>query len=97
MTASTAFGTRTAIGSNLGNEQAVPEATRLKMPFWETALDHYTLFGIDDLEQGSTYSAPQFVARFGGFSSLLGRYGGPAVLRSDLEEVKRHLYVPMMN
>jgi type I restriction enzyme R subunit len=37
------------------------------------------------------------VARFGGFSTLLGRYGGPVVLKADLEEVKRHLYVPMMN
>jgi type I restriction enzyme R subunit len=81
----------------LVGEDLVPETDRIKAPFWETALDHYTQFGIDDLEQGSTYSAPQFVARFGSFSSLLGRYGGPAALKTHLEEVKRHLYVPMMN
>ena len=67
----------------------------LKIDFWETALDHYALYGIDDLEQGSTYGAPQFVERFGAFSQLLQRYGGAPRLKTDLEEVKRHLYVPM--
>lgn len=76
-------------------EHALPESDRLKTTFWQTGLDHYALYGIDDLEQGSTYSAPQFTARFGSFSSLLQRYGGPAVLKADLEAVKEHLYVPM--
>lgn len=66
-----------------------------KTRFWETSLSHYQLFGIDDLEQGQTYSAPQFVERFGGFAQLLARYGGAQALRADLEEVKQHLYVPM--
>jgi type I restriction enzyme, R subunit len=47
------------------------------------------------LEQGNTYSAPQFVEQFGSFSSLLHNYGGAAKLRSDLESVKQRLYVPM--
>ena len=65
----------------------------VKMGFWETALDHYALYSIDDLERGETYSAPQFVQRFGSFSRFLPIYGGGQKLRSDLEEVKRHLYV----
>ena len=43
----------------------------------------------------STYSAPQFTSQFGSFSSLLRRYGGPDILKEDLEAVKGHLYVPM--
>jgi type I restriction enzyme R subunit len=78
-------------------EASLPDENRIKTRFWQTSLDHYSLFGIDDLEQGTTYSAPQFVEQFGSFSTLLGRYGGPALLKADLEEVKRHLYVPMMN
>jgi type I restriction enzyme R subunit len=54
------------------------------------------LFGIDDLEQGSTYSIPQFVDQFGSFSTLLKKYGGADMLRSDLESVKQRLYVPMI-
>ena len=68
----------------------------VKLKFWETCLDHYSLFGIDDLEQGSTYSAPQFVEQFGSFSTLLKKYGGADKLRSDLESVKQRLYVPMV-
>lgn len=67
----------------------------LKLNFWQTSLDHYTLYGVDDLERGQTYSAPQFVSRFGNFSNLLQAYGGAERLKSDLLEVKRHLYVPM--
>ena len=66
-----------------------------KLQFWRTALDHYALFGIDDLEQARTYGAPQFVDQFGSFQTLTGRYGGPQRLKADLEEMKRHLYVPM--
>lgn len=75
-----------------GNIQGKPVKFRL----WETCLDHYSLFGIDDLEQGSTYSAPQFVDQFGSFSTLLKKYGGADTLRSDLESVKQRLYVPMV-
>ena len=66
-----------------------------KVRFWQTALDHYALFGIDDLEQARTYGAPQFTALFGSFQSLTTQYGGAQLLKSDLEAVKRHLYVPM--
>lgn len=76
-------------------EQALAAEMRLKAPFWQTCLDHYALYGIDDLEQGSTYSAPQFTNQFGSFSSLMQRYGGPAALKEDLEAVKQHLYIPM--
>lgn len=76
-------------------EQTLAEEKRLKAQFWQTSLDHYALYGIDDLEQGSTYSAPQFTNRFGSFSSLLQRYGGPEALKGDLEAVKEHLYIPM--
>ncbi len=65
----------------------------VKVEFWETALDHYALYGIDDLEKGETYAAPQFVQRFGNFTKFLPEYGGPSRLRSHLEEVKQHLYV----
>jgi len=76
--------------------QLVGGQSPVKVQFWETCLDHYSLYGIDDLEQGQTYSAPQFVERFGNFSQLLTQYGGGPKLRTDLEEVKRHLYVPMV-
>ncbi|MBI5847191.1 MAG: DEAD/DEAH box helicase family protein [Nitrospirae bacterium] len=66
-----------------------------KLEFWETALDHYALFGIDDLEQARTYGAPQFVDQFGSFQSLTRHYGGAQLLKTDLEAVKKHLYVPM--
>ena len=68
-----------------------------KFDFWRTALDHYSLFGIDDLEQARTYAAPQFVDQFGSFQSLTSRYGGAQRLKADLEDVKNHLYVPMSN
>lgn len=76
-------------------EKALPEDQRFKTHLWQTALDHYRLFGIDDLEQARTYSAPQFAEQFGSFTSLTQRYGGPALLKADLELVKQHLYVPM--
>ena len=76
-------------------EKNLDEAQRFKTHFWQTALDHYGLYGIDDLEQARTYGAPQFTEQFGSFSALTSRYGGPALLKSDLEQVKRHLYVPM--
>ena len=76
-------------------EVALPEGERFKTHVWQTALDHYRLFGIDDLEQARTYSTPQFAHQFGSFTTLTQRYGGPALLKTDLELVKRHLYVPM--
>jgi len=76
-------------------EKEIPEDKRIKSHFWLTALDHYRLFGVDDLEQARTYSAPQFVEQFGSFASLTNRYGGPTLLKTDLERVKQHLYVPM--
>jgi type I restriction enzyme R subunit len=76
-------------------EAALPEDQRFKTHVWQTALDHYRLFGIDDLEQARTYSAPQFADQFGSFTTLTQRYGGPALLRADLELVKKHIYVPM--
>ena len=76
-------------------ESALPESQRFKTRVWQTALDHYRLFGIDDLEQARTYGAPQFVEQFGSFTTLTQRYGGPALLKADLEVVKQHLYVPM--
>ena len=70
-------------------------SSHLKRDFWQIALDHYALFGIDDLESARTYSAPQFVEQFGSFQTLTSRYGGPQRLKTDLEAVKHHLYVPM--
>jgi type I restriction enzyme, R subunit len=67
----------------------------MKIQFWQTALDHYALFGIDDLEQARTYGAPQFVEQFGSFQTLSRRYGGAPLLKSDLEAIKQQLYVPM--
>lgn len=52
-----------------------PGARCLQVQGWETSLDHYVLFGIDDLEKGAT-AVPQFVEQFGSFSSLLARDGG---------------------
>lgn len=77
-------------------EDNLPSDDRIKTNFWNTALDHYRLFGIDDLEQARTYGAPQFVEQFGSFQTLTSRYGGPQLLKTDLEAVKQHLYVPMI-
>jgi type I restriction enzyme R subunit len=77
------------------NQMPYTKPNDLKIRFWETALDHYALFGIDDLEQARTYGAPQFVDQFGSFQTLTRIYGGATVLKDDLELVKQHLYVPM--
>lgn len=82
---------------SLAAEGAQETDEKWKIDFWRTALDHYSLFGIHDLEQARTYSAPQFVDEFGSFQSLSKRYGGAPRLKSDLEEVKQHLYIPMTN
>jgi len=76
-------------------EKDIPDGEWSKSRFWNTALDHYRLFGIDDLEQARTYGAPQFVEQFGSFQTLTRRYGGPLLLKEDLEAIKNHLYVRM--
>jgi type I restriction enzyme R subunit len=81
---------------NQMGEAVLPESQRFKTHLWQTALDHYRLFGIDDLEQARTYSAPQFAEQFGSFTTLTQRYGGPALLKADLELVKQRLYVSMV-
>ena len=66
-----------------------------KFEFWETCFDHYSLYGIDDLERGQTYTTPQFTARIGDFRRFAEEYGGAQKLKSDLFEMKEHLYVPI--
>lgn len=78
------------------NHQLGPH--EIKHDFWRAALSHYEVHGIEDLEQGKTYKAPHFTEQFGNFSNLLNEYGGSDganLLKADLEEVKKHLYVPM--
>ena len=67
-----------------------------KVRFWQTALDHYAHFGIDDLEQARTYGAPQFADQFGSLQAMTRHYGGFEKLKTDLEAVKQRLYIPMM-
>lgn len=74
-------------------ELKAPE--NINLAFWRTSLDHYSLYGVDDLEKGSTYTAPQFVNQFGSFSRFSDLYGGAKKLRADLEAIKSHLYIPM--
>ncbi|WP_291315670.1 DEAD/DEAH box helicase family protein [Desulfuromonas sp.] len=71
------------------------DGNHLKYNFWQTALDHYGLYGIDDLEKARTYGAPQFAEQFGSFQNLTAKYGGAPQLKADLEAVKKHLYVSM--
>lgn len=66
-----------------------------KRDFWQVALDHYALFGIDDLEKAQTYSAPQFADPFGSFQTIAARYGSPQLMKTDLEAMKHRIYVPM--
>ena len=70
-------------------------SNNFKRDFWQVALDHYAVFGIDDLEKAQTYSAPQFSEQFGSFQTIATRYGSPQLLKTDLEAVKHHLYMPM--
>lgn len=74
----------------------IANAASFKWAFWQVALDHYAVFGIDDLEKAQTYSAPQFADAFGSFQTITTRYGSPQLLKADLEAVKEHLYVPMI-
>jgi type I restriction enzyme R subunit len=66
-----------------------------KLTFWSVTLDHYSLYGIDPLESGTTYQLPQFVGKFGSFQTLTSNYGDPKQLRADLEAVKEKLYAPI--
>ncbi len=84
-------------GPAIAADRSAGDADSIKLDFWRTSLDHYALFGIDELEQARTYGAPQFVERFGSFQTLTREYGGAQLLRSDLEAVKQHLYVPMVD
>jgi type I restriction enzyme R subunit len=71
-----------------------PKNDASKPRFWQTALDHYRLFGIDDLEQARTYGAPQFAEQFGSFTTLYPlRRPGAAEVRPRTGQA--HLYVPM--
>lgn len=76
-------------------EWRVTPSVPMPVRFWQTALEHYALFGIDDLEKARTYGAPQFADQFGSFQTLTADYGGPDKLKADLEAVKQHLYVAM--
>jgi type I restriction enzyme, R subunit len=67
----------------------------MRLRFWGVSLSHYEVYGIDQLEQSRTYGAPHFVNEFGTFSGLLDAYGGGKRLKSDLEDVKSHLYASM--
>jgi type I restriction enzyme R subunit len=66
-----------------------------KHRFWQASLDHYAIYGVDELESGKTYQAPQFAEQFGSFQTIAREYGGAVKLREDLLAVKHHLYVPM--
>ncbi|TWU41884.1 DEAD/DEAH box helicase family protein [Novipirellula artificiosorum] len=68
-----------------------------KLAFWRVTLDHYSLYGVDQLERGQTYQLPQFVGQFGSFQTLTSKYGGPKKLRADLEAVKEKIYVPVVS
>lgn len=91
------FPTQSPLSKVAEEQSEYQSAYSFKNQFWQTALDHYALFGIDDLEQARTYGAPQFVEQYGSFQTLTRRYGGAQLLRGDLEEIKQHLYVPMMS
>lgn len=64
----------------------------IKLQVWQTALDHYCLFGIDDLENAQIYMTPPFTQQFGSFPEMARRYGGAARLREDFEKIKELLY-----
>ena len=49
-------------------EKAAAEQDRFKSKFWLTALDHYRLFGIDDLEQAKLTALPSSLSNSGAFS-----------------------------
>ncbi|MFO0626514.1 MAG: DEAD/DEAH box helicase family protein, partial [Polyangiales bacterium] len=76
-------------------DRTPPAAPNFRERFWDVCMEHYTRFGIEDLEEGRTYKAPHFSLRFGSFVQIVNAYGGAERLRDDLTAVKRHLYVPI--
>ena len=88
---------RSRLGLKPDSAENDENADSWKLAFWTVTLDHYSLYGIDPLEHGSTYQLPQFVGQFGSFQTLTLKYGGPKRLRADLEAVKEKLYVPLVS
>lgn len=76
-------------------DRTPPADPNFRERFWDVCMEHYTRFGIEDLEEGRTYKAPHFSLRFGSFVQIVNAYGGAERLRDDLTAVKRHLYVPI--
>jgi len=76
-------------------DQGDDYAGDFKHRFWQASLDHYAIYGIDELESANTYRTPQFAEQFGSFQTIAREYGGAVKLRDDLLAVKHHLYVPM--
>ncbi len=68
-----------------------------KLAFWRVTLDHYSLYGVDQLERGHTFQLLKFVSQFGSFQTLTLKYGGPKELRADLEAVKEKIYTPLVS
>ena len=88
---------RSRLGLKPDSAENDENADSWKLAFWTVTLDHYSLYGIDPLEHGSTYQLPQFVGQFGSFQTLTSKYGGPKQLRADLEAIKEKLYVPVVS
>ena len=76
--------------THVGEAEHFPRSSASRPSSGRPAWITIALFGIDDLEQGAHLRAPQFVEQFGSFSTLLQRYGGPPLLKADLEAVKQH-------
>jgi len=87
---------RTRLGLQHDSNEDDGQPGSWKLAFWRVALDHFSLYGIDQLEHGRTYQLPQFVGQFGSFQTLTSKYGGPKQLRADLESVKEKMYVPLV-
>lgn len=88
---------RSRLGLKPDSTEDDENADSWKLAFWTVTLDHYSLYGIDPLERGSTYQLPQFVAQFGSFQTLTSKYGGAKQLRADLEAVKEKMYVRLIS
>lgn len=87
---------RSRLGLRPDSMEDDQNADSWKLAFWSVTLDHYSLYGIDSLERGSTYQLTQFVGQFGSFQTLTSNYGGPKQLRADLEAIKEKMYVPLV-
>ncbi|HHQ6600596.1 DEAD/DEAH box helicase family protein [Serratia fonticola] len=62
--------------------------------FWQAVLDHYNHSGVDELELADTYNSPLFVELFGGFVEIVRQFGSAQAFRTDLERIKKQLYIP---